>query len=279
METLKQFWPSLLDVLIETGLDILIIIAIFAIAKLLINIISSITGQTMKKAESLKDDNKAKQIKTSMTVTHSLNRYVIYAIAIILCLKVVGLGDQVSGAVVAAGIGGLIISFGAQSIVKDMLAGIFLLFEKQFFVGDYIKVAGYEGTVLSIALRVTYLDCAGKKVIIPNGEIRDVVNYSNSNNLAIITIPTSNKSNTRKAIEIISKSANEYYSKNKDLFTDEKPGVPAVNIRDNGVIDITIRIRTLPLKHWKVQSELSLLIKENLNKSKIDIVNNYLSIK
>lgn len=278
METIKNLLPKITDRLIETGFDLLIIVVIFIIAKIAINVFSKITGKTMKKADELADSQKSRQLKTSMTVTHSANRYIVYLIAIILCLRVVGLGEKVSSAIVAAGIGGLVISFGAQSIVKDMLAGMFLLFEKQFFVGDYVKIGQYEGTVQSIALRVTYLNCAGKRVIIPNGEIRDVVNYSRSNSLAIIEVPTSYNQDTRKIINILQGVVDKYYETNGDLLTDNKAIVPGISSLTDRSVNITIRIETKPLKHWQVQRDLLLLIKEEFKKKKIDIPYNQIVI-
>lgn len=278
METIQNLLPQLSKRLIETGFDLLIIIAIFIVAKIAINVFSKITGKTMKKADEIADAEKSKQLKTSMTVTHSANRYIVYLIAIILCLKVIGLGEQVSSAIVAAGIGGLVISLGAQSIVKDMIAGMFLLFEKQFFVGDYVKICGYEGTVKSIALRVTYLDCAGKRVIIPNGEIRDVINYSRTNSLAIIEIPTSYEQDTRKIVKVLQDVVDKYYETNADLLTDNKAIVPGISSLTDRSVNITIRVETKPLKHWQVQRELLLLIKEEFKKKKIDMPYNQIVI-
>lgn len=266
----KSFNQILLRVK-DIGIDLLIIAVIFLLAKIAINVVSKITGSTMKKADNLSDKEKSQQIKTSMTITHSANRYVIYLIAIVLCLKVIGLGEQVSGALVAAGVGGLVISLGAQSIVKDMLAGLFLMFEKQYLVGDYIKIAGYEGIVMSIALRNTYLDCGGKKVIIPNGDIRDVINYSKTNSLAIVNIPTAYNDDTRKIIAIMQKAVDKYYEDNPDLLTDNKAQVSGISSLENNCINVTVRIETKPLKHWQVQRELTLLIKEELAKKNISI--------
>lgn len=264
-------WQTLLDKIKEIGIDLAIIIIIFIAAKLILNIISKITGRTIKNADKLNDTNVSQQIKTSMTITHSANRYVVYFLAIILCLRVVGLGDKVSSALVAAGIGGLVISFGAQSIVKDMLAGLFLMFEKQFFVGDYIRIGEYEGTVTSIALRVTYLNCAGKKVIIPNGEIRDVVNYSKSNSLAIVTIPTSYDADTRKVIKVMQSVIDKYYETHGDLLTENKAIVSGIDSLQDSSVNLVARVETKPLKHWEVQKELTLLIKEEFDKKKIEI--------
>lgn len=276
---MKEIVLPILDRLKEIGIDIVIIAAIFIIAKIVVNIISKITGETMRKADDLNDKEKSQQIKTSMTITHSANRYIVYMVAIVLCLRILGLGEQVSGALVAAGIGGLVISFGAQSIVKDMFGGLFLMFEKQFLVGDYVKIANYEGTVVSIALRNTYLDCAGKRVIIPNGEIRDVVNYSKTNNLAIITIPTPYESDTRKVIDIIQGVVDKYYKTHSDLLTENKAIVPGIDNIDNGTVNITFRVETKPLKHWEVKRDLLLLIKEEFNKKKIKMPISQIQVK
>lgn len=279
MDIIVSEWERVLEGLITIGFDLAIIIAIFMIAKFVVNIISKITGATMKKAEKLEDKTKTQKIKTSMTVTHSANRYFIYLIAIILCLKVLGLGDQVSSAMVAAGIGGLVISLGAQSIVKDMIAGLFLLFERQFYVGDYIKINDYEGTVKSIALRVTYLDCAGKKVIIPNGSIEDVVNYSRCNNLAVVSIPISYENDIRKVIDIIQNVVDKYYEDNKNILTENRPVVSGVDSLDYNVATVSVRIETKPLKFWDVQKQLQLLIIEELKKKKIKLPYKQLVIK
>ena len=254
----------------DIGIDLIIIASIFLVAKIVVNIVSRITGDSMKKADKY-DKNKSQQIKTSLTITHSANRYIVYIVAVILCLRVLGLGDEVSSALVAAGIGGLIISFGAQSIVKDMLAGLFLMFEKQFFVGDYVKIANYEGTVISIALRVTYLDCGGKRVIIPNGEIRDVVNYSKTNSIAIITIPTPYEADTRKVMKVMQDVVNKYYKTHADLLTNNKATVSGIDSLTDTGVNLTVRVETKPLKHWEVKRDLTLLIKEEFKKKKIDI--------
>ena len=265
----KDFLTRIGYGILNTAIDILIVVVIFALAKLLVNLVSSITDKTMEKADKLKDKDKSKEIKTSMTVTHSVNRYIIYAIAVVLCLNVLGLGKEVSAAVVAAGIGGLVLSLGAQSIVKDMIAGLFLLFEKQYYVGDYVEIGEYEGTIVSIALRVTYLDSFGKRVVIPNGEIRDLINYNRTNGLAMIHIPTSYDSDTRKAMKIIDKVVDKYYKDHSERLTETKPNPCEVYEFDDICVDILAKLVTKPLQQWTVERELRLLIKEELEKNKI----------
>lgn len=279
MKVIKEVWPSISKGLVSTGIDLLVIGLIFVVAKIALNIVSKITGKTMKDADKLGNDEKSRQIKTSMTVTHSANRYIVYIIAIILSLKVIGLGEEVSSAIVAAGIGGLVLSFGAQSIVKDMLAGLFLLFERQFYVGDYVKINQYEGTVNSIALRVTYLDCAGKRVIIPNGEIRDVVNYSKCDNMAIINVPIPYDADTNKVIKMIQKVVDKYQKEHKDILTDKKAVINGISSLEDTHVIIGFSLETKPLKHFVVQKELLLLIKEELRKNKVYLSHNEIYVK
>ena len=278
METISKIGQRILDVIVDLGVDILIIVGILLIAQICVSIFSKITKSAMDNAEKLTDEKKAKKIKTSMTVTHSANRYIVYAIALFLIIKEIGLGENVSTTAILAGAGGLIISLGAQSIVKDMVAGLFLMFEKQYYVGEFVKINNYEGTVTSIAIRVTYLDCAGKRVIIPNGEIKDVVNYSRTNNLAIITIPTSYEADTRKVINVMQDVVDKYYDEHRDILTDNKPVVPGISSLEDSSVNITFRVETKPLKHWEVQRDLLLLIKEEFARKKIEIPYNQLVI-
>ncbi len=266
---MKNFEEGLIKSLISVGKDLLVIAIIFVLARLAMNIFTRITGKAMKKADTYGDKEKGQQLKTSMTLTHSAYRYGIYALAIILCLKQIGLGDEVSGAVVAAGIGGLVISLGSQSIVKDMIAGLFLMFERQFYVGDYVKIGEYEGTVTSIALRVLYLDCAGKRVIIPNGEIKDVVNYSRGTSLAIINIPVSYEEDIDKAIKVTQTVVDRYYEEKKDILVGDKPIVNGIADFGNDYVKLQVLFKTMPLKHWEVEKGFRLALKKEFDKKKI----------
>ena len=267
---MEKMIQGLLERLISIGKDLIVIAIIFLGAKLALNIFTRFTSKAMENADTYEDKEKGQHFKTQMTLTHSAYRYGIYALAIILCLKQVGLGEEVSGALVAAGVGGLIISLGSQSIVKDMIAGMFLLFERQFFVGDYIKIGEYEGTVISIALRVLYLDCAGKRVIIPNGEIKDVINYSRGTSLATINIPISYEADTDKAIKTVQEILDNYYEEHKDIIID-KPSVSGISDFTDDYLKLQVLIKTKALKHYEVEKQLRLLIKEAFDKKKIKL--------
>lgn len=267
----KEFTSKMTDTLKDIAIDLIAIVLIILIARIVFQIVSRITKKAMENADRMEDKEKGQQIKTSMTLTHSLNRYAIYLIAIFLIFKQIGLGEQISGAVVAAGIGGLVISLGTQSIVKDIMAGLVILFERQYYVGDYVKIGDYEGTVTSMALRVTYLESSGKKIIIPNGQITNVINYSRTDGVATIKIPTPYEANTKEVMAVIEEAVNGYYENNRLILTDEKPQILGISELGDNAVMITIVIKTQPLKFWKVEREVRLLIKEEFDKRGISI--------
>src|SRR5690606_23274541 len=123
--------------------------------------------------------------QTILRLLQSVLTYTIYFSAIIGVLSVLNI--NVAGLLAGAGIAGLAIGFGAQSLVKDVITGFFIVFEDQFGVGDYIKLNTAEGTVTEIGLRTTkILGTTGEQYIIPNGQITDVINYSINNSKAIV---------------------------------------------------------------------------------------------
>ena len=115
--------------------------------------------------------------KTILKLVQSVISYVVYFSAILAVLEVLNI--NVAGLLAGAGIAGLAIGFGAQSLVKDVISGFFIIFEDQFGVGDHIKLNNAEGTVVEIGLRTTKIrGSSGEQHIIPNGAIGTVINYS-----------------------------------------------------------------------------------------------------
>jgi small-conductance mechanosensitive channel len=118
---------------------------------------------------------------------HNLISYTVNFISVLLILGELGvnLGPLLAG----AGVLGLAIGFGAQSLVKDVITGFFIIFEDQFGVGDVIQIDQFKGTVEEIGIRVTRVKSwTGEVHIIPNGNIKQVTNFSVYNSLAVLDI-------------------------------------------------------------------------------------------
>lgn len=171
----------------------------------------------------------------------------------------------------------MIVSFGAQSLIKDVITGILLLFEKQYSVGDYVKINEYEGFVTSIAMRVTYLDSKGKKIIIPNGQIETVINYSNDYSLFELTIPTSYKDDTNKVIELLKTVVKNYYEENKGNFLSE-PIVQGVSKLNDSSVDVYINGKVKPLSQWSIEREIRLLILNSMKENGFEIPFNQIDV-
>ena len=126
--------------------------------------------------------------KTLLKLLENTLSYVVYFSAILAILSEFRI--DVKGLLAGAGVLGLAVGFGAQSLVKDVITGFFIIFEDQFSVGDYVKIGAAEGIVEEIGLRTTKIKSfTGEVHILPNGTISQVVNYSMKNSLAIVDVP------------------------------------------------------------------------------------------
>src|SRR5699024_2950848 len=134
-----------------------------------------------------------------------------------------------------AGLGGLAIGFVAQSLVKDVITGFFILFEDQYAVGDFIEIEGITGTVEEIGLRITKIrGFKGDLNIIPNGQILMVTNYTRGNVLAVVEVSVAYKSDIDRATDVMQKVADAYAKQDDDIV--EPPNVlGVVNLGPNGV--------------------------------------------
>ena len=175
--SIKQFWDDLGarsgDILFAIVKIALIILA----AYIAIVVFRRLSRRILKARAARKPGSAAaRKAETVRTVVESVIKYAVYFVAFMSILGVLGLGTAVASLLAAAGIGGIVVAFGAQSLVKDVFSGLFLLFEGQYAVGDYIEVDGEKGTVTAITLRTTSLRrFTGEVVNIPNGNISKLV--------------------------------------------------------------------------------------------------------
>ncbi|MEG6616547.1 mechanosensitive ion channel family protein [Peptococcaceae bacterium 1198_IL3148] len=166
---------------IHKSLTILVII-LLGYATLVIR--KKIIYQAFSVTHKLNENKKQSLISMLM----SLTRYVVYIVGVILILKQF---MDITPIIASAGIVGVAIGFGAQSLVKDVITGFFIMFEDQFHVGDWVEINGGEvtGTIEEIGLRLTTVrEWSGKKFYLANSEIRSVRNYNRKELRAIVTV-------------------------------------------------------------------------------------------
>jgi small conductance mechanosensitive channel len=130
---------------------------------------------------------KAHRGRTLVTLLSSLVRYV--AALVILCWGLSMFGVDVNTIVASVGVVALIVGFGAESLIADLVTGIFMLFENQYNVGDIVEVNGFRGTVKDIGIRTTSIVDTGKNVkIVNNSDMKNILNRSDNASIAVATI-------------------------------------------------------------------------------------------
>lgn len=240
---------------------------IFALAKLATVVLNRVIVNVFKLYPRFKLDEK--KSGTLVGILKSVIKYVVYIIMGISILDALNIPTQ--PILATAGLGSIAIGFGAQSLVRDVFNGFFILFEDQYGVGDYITINGVTGTVEDIGLRITRIrSFNGELHIIPNGEIKAVTNASRGNSLAIVDVGIAYESDQEKALGVLSTAALTYFENNKDKAA-EKPEVQGIIILGESNVIIRTIIKTHPLMHWKVERELRLMILEALKNENIEI--------
>lgn len=273
-KTITEYFNGFLSTLAENsgllfwkGVGILLVILG---GKLVLDLISRMTARQIKKSEDM-PEMQARRVQTMMTMTRSTFRYIVYGICALMILAQLGFGNAINNLLLSAGIGSLALGIGAQSLIKDVVTGFFMMFEKQFSVGDYVKLDDVEGTVTATAMRVTYLkNFAGQQIIIPNGSIGRVINYSRTDSLAKITVGTPYEADTRQVMEVLDQAVKAYAEEVKDILV-EQPKIQGITDLADSSVNITVVCRTLPCRHWEVERGLRLAVKEALDEARIGI--------
>lgn len=140
---------------------------------------------------------KTKRGNTAITVVQSLIRYV--AFLVILCWGFILMGVNVSTVLASVGIVALIIGFGAESLIEDVITGLFMIFENQYNVGDIVEIEGFRGTVVNIGIRTTTIEDTGSnKKIINNSAMKNILNRSTSKSVAVCDIGISYDADLKK---------------------------------------------------------------------------------
>lgn len=209
-----------------------------------------------------------RKAETLFSVSGSFLRYVSYFIAASLVLYNV-FGISLSSIIAVAGVGGIAIGFGAQSLVRDVLTGMFILGEDQYGIGDNIEVCGKSGTVKSIGLRITRIrDINGDLHVIPNGEIKLVTNRSRDYSRAIVDIGIPAYEEANRVLEIFNDEMAQYEPAPP---VRGKPIVQGITRFEANRMVIRIVCDCTPGQGASLERELLLRIKSRLDRENISM--------
>jgi len=212
--------------------------------------------------------------KRAQTVGNILRHALLIFLSFIAILMILGeLGIQLGPLLATAGIGALAIGFGAQSLVKDVISGFFIILENQYRIGDAIEVAGVSGLVESLSLRRTVLrDLEGRVHTIPNGEIKVVSNLSKEWSRSVIDVGISYKEDIDRVIDLLSQIGRELEAEEPYRSAVLEP-LQILGVERFGESQLVIRVmvKTAPLKQWEVGRELRRRIKNRFDEKGIQI--------
>jgi small-conductance mechanosensitive channel len=211
-----------------------------------------------------------KRGRTLSQLLRSVGRVLIVTIAILLTFNVfINIAPILAG----AGILGLAVSFGAQSLVRDIISGFFILAENQFAVGDVIEAAGKSGVVESMTMRVVVLrDLEGTMHVIPNGEMKVISNKTRGWARAIIDIGIPYKEDVDRALGVIRDEAAQFSTDSVWGVQLDGP-VEVLGVESLGDSSVVIRtlLKTQPGSQWNVAREFRRRLKKRFDRETIDI--------
>lgn len=244
-------WEQLAGWLISTGLTLLIVAALTWLALrayiAAIDSVFTIINANLRPGAALRMTQRA---NTLSAILRSLGKVIILFIASMIVLSKLGL--NVAPILASAGIVGVAVGFGAQSLVKDVISGFFILVEDQYGVGDVIEVGGQSGTVEKMNLRITQIrNQHGQLITVPNGEIKTVINHSKEWACAVLEVGVAYQHDPDHVITVLKAVGEELQVEMPDKIMEPVEVLGMEAFKESEVV-FKLTIKTAPLAQWAV---------------------------
>lgn len=248
----------------------LVAIAIILIAsKLILNILRRLINKLLDGKAVQKSSLNQNKVNTISSAIYSVVRVVIIFIAITLILDVFGINT--STFIATAGVGGVAIALGTQTVIEDFIKGILIIVDDKIRVGEWIKVAGIEGEVEDIDFRVTKVrDFNGSLHIIPNSQITSVQNFNRGEMIADTTFSVSYDTPLDEIKEMVDDISKKLLDKeeNKGLFI-ERFKIFEINSLEAFSYKVRITATVKDGEQWQIGRQAREMIKYEMEKRKI----------
>ncbi|MCI0348871.1 MAG: mechanosensitive ion channel family protein [Acidobacteriales bacterium] len=245
---------------------------ILLVAFILVRLLRIATDRLVRLSRSheLPQGVRAQQLRTLASVINSVGVFIIFSFALMQLFSTFGV--DMRPLLASAGIVGLAIGFGAQTLVKDVINGFFILLENQYDIGDVVRIAGVKGTVEDMTMRRTILrDADGTLHVIPNSEIKIVSNMTRDWSQVALHVPVAYDESSDRVIMLLQEIGKEL--RNDLRFAEmivADPEVPGIERVSGGEVDYLMLVKTLPgAPQYTVSRELRRRIKERFEKEKI----------
>jgi small conductance mechanosensitive channel len=228
-------------------------------------------GVIPERLDALAAARRAQRAATMAGIFNSIITIVLIAVVGTMILSEIGV--NIAPIIASAGIIGLALGFGAQSLVKDFLAGIFIFMEDQYGVGDVVDLGEAVGSVEAVTLRMTRLrDVNGTVWYVPNGEIMRVGNQSQNWSRAVLDVNVGYGEDLVRVQQVLRDVAHDLWQ--DEDFTDviiEEPEVTGVENLNADSVTVRVMVKTAPLQQWAVARALRQRIKSRFDHEGIEI--------
>lgn len=267
-EVLQQWRSDALEFLRQDAPKIVVVLIISLVLLWFLRIFTR-RLRALSKRQAFPSGIRSQQLTTLAGVIKGGGIFVIVFSAMIQILGVLNI--DVKPLIASAGVVGLAIGFGAQTLVKDVINGFFILLENQYDVGDVIKAGGVQGTVENMTLRRTVLrDADGSVHTVPNSEIKIVSNLTRDWTQVALHVSVAYTENSDKVIQVLREVATEVWNtpETHDLLV-SGPEVPGIDRVNGSIVDYLLLVKTRPGKQYEITRELRRRIKQCFEKNNI----------
>ncbi len=270
---LELSWGTVVSWLLEHGIRILVILVLgvglwFALKKFLPPVVRRTMARHRQRESK---EGIKKRADTLLSVFIGAGKILIAMVVVFMVIS--ELGIDIMPILAGFGIAGIAVGFGAQYLIRDLIAGVFIILENQYRVGDVAKVADIWGLVEEVNLRKTVLrDLDGAVHHVPNGEIRVASNYTRKFSRVNLNISVAYDTDLDHAISVINRVGQELAADEKwrKMIIKAPQALRVDNLGDSG-IDIKILGDVQPIKQWDVMGELRLRLKKAFDAENIEI--------
>jgi len=264
---------SLLEPVVWQGLGlglariVLIIVMAFFVAK----IVDRVVGRSVRRYDDLPPlDPSRQRALTISNLISSTVQYVIWPVAVIMILS--ELKVDVAALIATAGIAGLAVGFGAQTLVKDVISGVFLLFDNTLAIGDRVRINNDYGLVEHIGLRLIKVrKFDGEVLMVPAGELRIFGNTSIGYMRAIVDVGVGYSSDIRQVLEILNGVTQGWVKENPDILVGQEPQVHAILGFADSALMARVVIAMLPGEQFRAEREIRIAVKQAFDEAGIEI--------
>ena len=255
----SEFFQNLPSFLTRLAIAAAVLIALIFLVRFIRYLIRK-TARRRGKPEVIHKD------ETSRSIIASVVSYIGYFIAVGVFLSILGL--DITQILAAAGVVGIAIAFGAQTMVKDLLAGLLIWGEKSITIGDVITVNDLSGTVEAMSIRTTTIrNFNGNVYIIPNGDIRAITNMSRGFKRAIVNVPCPYEENQERLVAMV-KEEMEIASLEIEGIK-SVPEVMSIVAFEPNSVTLQIAVPCPVGQHWRVERDIRSRVKARFDKEGI----------